>query len=249
MHVHRWSAWNQSRKGPSAVPSLLSLLGYLLLVVTGWVLARSSCGISSQELLCCQFFNLWILLTWCSMNLREGFSPITFIFSSWVSSSSAPLGTRERRQVWRGWCDLLAILLLSEHEFSCGSSPVLGLSWVLALGAVNSSCPSFIAVNDLGCQWVPLFQPLLCSFSWCFCTHLHSFILHISQYFCHNLYIFTVLMNHKPWMLSLVIQQPSDNSSQKAPFPFITQSYEQPWTHGLFAWASTVTQQSFDTAL
>lgn len=116
-----------------------------------------------------------------------------------MSSSFAPLGRKERRQVWRGWCDLLAILLLSEHRFSCARSPVLGLSWVLALGAVKSSRPSFIAVNDLGCQWVPLFQPLLCSFFWCFCTHLHSFVLLISQYFCQNLYIFTMLIitNHE----------------------------------------------------
>lgn len=53
-------------------------------------------------------FCLWILLTWCSMNLRWVFFLPLYSFSHFgVFSSSAPLRTRERRQVWRGWCDLL----------------------------------------------------------------------------------------------------------------------------------------------
>lgn len=151
--------------------------------MTGWVLARSAVA-SPANSHCCHFFACEFCLLGALWILGGVFSAVLLIFPFWVSSSSAPLGTRGRRQVWRGWCDLLATLLLSEHGFSCGGSPVLGLSWVLALGGVNSPWPSFIAVNDLGCQWVPLFQPLLCSFFWCFCTHLHSFILHISQYFC-----------------------------------------------------------------
>lgn len=58
-----------------------------------------------------------------------------------------------------GWCDLLPILLLSECGSSRDKSSLLGRSRVLAFGGgVNSTFPSFIAVNDvLGCQRVPLF--------------------------------------------------------------------------------------------
>lgn len=151
--------------------------------MTGWVLARSAVA-SPANSHCCHFFAcqfcllgaLWIL---GGVFFRRFINfPILGVFilcPSWNKGKEAGV----ERMVWPTGHPPVV-----RAGFSCGGSPVLGLSWVLALGGVNSPWPSFIAVNDLGCQWVPLFQPLLCSFFWCFCTHLHSFILHISQYFC-----------------------------------------------------------------
>lgn len=154
MYVCRWPVRNQSRQGLSAVPSLLPLLGWFQWQGGFW--SGLLCHLAASSFSAAIFFCLWILPTWCSMHLKCAFFPhyINFTILG-VFSSSAPLGTRGRRQVWRGWCDLLAILLLLEDGFSCGKSLVLSLSWVLAL--VECKLCQFIAVNDLGCQWVPLF--------------------------------------------------------------------------------------------
>lgn len=144
MHVHRWSAQNQSRQAPSAVPPSLSLLG-----CSQWWWQSGFCpgllchlqpAASIVPFFACEFCllgALWIL---------GDFFPLLYVFSPF--GCPRPLPLLEQGEGVR--CDLVAILQLSEHGFSCGRSPVLGLSWVLALRGVNSTCPTFIAVNDLG---------------------------------------------------------------------------------------------------
>lgn len=70
-----------------------------LVVVREWVLSRPAVP-SPASSFYSAVFCLWILLTWCFMNLRWLFSPIICIFPFWVSSSSASLGTGGRSQVW-----------------------------------------------------------------------------------------------------------------------------------------------------
>lgn len=137
MHVHRWSAQNQSRQAPSAVPPSLSLLG-----CSQWWWQSGFCpgllchlqpAASIVPFFACEFCllgALWIL---------GDFFPLLYVFSHF--GCLRPLPLLEQGEGVR--CDLVAILQLSEHGFSCGRSPVLGLSWVLALRGVNSTCTHF----------------------------------------------------------------------------------------------------------
>lgn len=81
-------------------------------------------------------FCLWILLTWCSMNLRCFFFPtIMSIFPFWVSFHPLPLLEPGKG----GRCGEAGVTCW----FSSGKSPVLGLSWVLALWGYKQHLSQF----------------------------------------------------------------------------------------------------------
>lgn len=134
---------------------ILAFSAGLLLVGGGRVgFGQVCCAISSQQLLYCHFFCLWILLTWYFMSLRWIFFPVIFIFPCLHHLPLLEQGEGSRcgeagAPYWPSSCS-------QSTRF-----PVAGHCWASAecwpWGAVNRTSPSFIAVNGLGYQWVPLF--------------------------------------------------------------------------------------------
>lgn len=184
-----------------------------LVVVREWVLSRPAVP-SPASSFYSAVFCLWILLTWCFMNLRWLFSPIICIFPFWVSSSSASLGTGGRSQVWpsghppalRAWVFLWQVTSagpqLSAGLEGCKQHlyPLLLLLMILATIVLAFALFFLLMLSHISTFIHSSYQPVFLS------QPLHLYNAHESQ-----------TMN-----VITVTQQPSDNSSQKAPFPFIT---------------------------